>query len=204
MARCWVQLLMAWPQPTAPSRATTKPPGFIELERSPTHNLRLRLSPASSLASGSGSWQAAKVSSQDFIYTSPPRHDHSVRFHQTVDHSGARSALGTTSGWGQRENARRVPGVGRRQQEAKLESLLWTSGSVSQRICGAITLQSIDTAGPHRGGKGRRSGLQLKPQRKPQGGHGLGGRSQGLVNPGWVARARVSDVDRPTTPSDPR
>ncbi len=56
-------------------------------------------------------------------------------------------------GRGQREEACQVPGVVGWLQEARLEDALWTSGGGLPRISGAVTLQSVHTARPHRGGK---------------------------------------------------
>lgn len=104
-------LLTVQPQPSKPSRPTTRqwPSGSMEVEASPTIRWTTgEVRPPHLrqwLTSGSGSWQIPAVPSQDNLYTALIRHDHCSRFHQTIDLCGAHSTLGRAYGWGHWEYA---------------------------------------------------------------------------------------------------
>lgn len=93
---------------------------------------------------------------------------------------------------------------------------LLQAGLEGKVYCGVIALQSLECTGHHRNGeekshqelhRGSGESLEIaldKERRSMWRNRCHLNTSRGLINLDWVAWARVSDVERPETPNDPR
>ena len=107
------------------------------------------------------------------------------------------SSLGGPHGGGERTKAIQVPGAGGAVQEHRLEGELWAHWSGMQRVCWALIVQGLHTAGhkrgceekSHQGCHGRsRKGLQMALAEKEWPvGQCYWDTSQSLISSGWVA-----------------